>query len=102
MSANDVIGLVVVTDENSPVEIFNVPLVLRDLDLYEEILFDHYLKADDNLDFAKVLNDLKNNPALYQTMQEHSKAISDFYSKENVLEMWKKFYLDAYNEKQDK
>ena len=80
----------------------NVPLVLRDLDLYEEILFDHYLKADDNLDFAKVLNDLKNNPALYQTMQEHSKAISDFYSKENVLEMWKKFYLDAYNEKQDK
>lgn len=80
----------------------NVPLVLRDLDLYEEILFDHYLKADDNLDFAKVLNDLKNNPALYQTMQEHSKAISDFYSKKNVLEMWKKFYLDAYNEKQDK
>ena len=29
MSANDVIGLVVVTDENSPVEIFNVPLVLN-------------------------------------------------------------------------
>jgi 1,2-diacylglycerol-3-alpha-glucose alpha-1,2-galactosyltransferase len=77
----------------------HVPLVLRDLDLYHEILFDHYMRADENLEFARMIDRLHKEPELYHDMQEQSKKISEYYSKENVLEMWEKFYLDAYEEK---
>lgn len=76
-----------------------VPMVIRDLDLYKDILFDHYLKADDNEGFIHCLRMLKEDPETYEKYRKESKAISDFYSKEHVLKMWKDFYISAYIEK---
>lgn len=68
------------------------PLLLRNLDLYEDILFKKYLSADNNDDFVKELDLLKNNSKEYEKAKENSREISKFYSKEHVLEMWKKLY----------
>lgn len=80
----------------------NIPLVLRNLDLYKDILFADYLSANDNDTFAAIIHNLHNEPSLYRMAQENSKKISEYYSKEHVLSMWKKFYIDAYYEKKRK
>ena len=80
----------------------SIPLVLRDLDLYKDILFDHYLRGNDNDTFAKILKNLHDEPSIYRSAQADSQAISDYYSKEHVLDMWRKFYVDAYKEKKYK
>ena len=79
----------------------HVPLVLRNLELYEDILFDRYMKANDNESFKACLEELKTNPETYAKYQNESKLLSEYYSKEHVLSMWKEFYLSAYKEKQE-
>lgn len=78
------------------------PLLLRDLELYEEILFKKYLLGHDNKDFIKKLNELKDNKELYKKYSNYSKEISEFYSKENVLNLWIEFYTKIYNERKEK
>ena len=78
----------------------HIPLVLRDLDLYRDILFGHYLAASDNDGFVEKLEALKADRALYAQYEQESALISNYYSKEHVAKMWKEFYLDAYAQKQ--
>jgi len=73
------------------------PLVLRDLDLYKDILFNKYLKGNNNDEFVKILNNLYNDKKLYKEGMANSKEISNFYSKENVLKLWEEFYLSIIN-----
>lgn len=68
------------------------PLLLRDLDLYKDILFEKYMKGTNNDEFVSKLNDLKNDKKLYDKYSKLSNEISEFYSKEHVLEIWKGFY----------
>ena len=68
------------------------PLLLRDLDLYKDILFEKYLKGNNNDEFVSKLNDLKNDKKVYNKYSKLSNEISEFYSKEHVLEIWKEFY----------
>ena len=74
------------------------PLVLRDLYLYEDILFKKYLRGNDNKEFAELLTKLKNDKKLYENCAKDSKYISEFYSKENVLKIWRDYYTKLYNE----
>ncbi len=68
------------------------PLLLRDLDLYKDILFEKYMKGTSNDEFVSKLNDLKNDKKIYDKYSKLSNEISEFYSKEHVLEIWKEFY----------
>ena len=68
------------------------PLLLRDLDLYKDILFEKYMKGTNNDEFVSKLKDLKNDKKLYDKYSKLSNEISEFYSKEHVLEIWKEFY----------
>ncbi len=70
----------------------DTPLLLRDLELYEDILFKKYLKANDNDTFAKLITKLKDDKKVYKEAVDNSKYISNFYTKEHVYEMWDKFY----------
>ena len=45
---------------------------------------------------------LMNHEKEYTKYSKYSKEISEFYSKEHVLEMWKDFYLKVYNEHKNK
>ena len=75
------------------------PLILRDLELYKDILFEKYQKGQNNDDFSRIINELKDNKELYNKALDDSKYISNYYSKENVSKIWKDFYCDIYNKK---
>ena len=75
----------------------NKPILLRNLELYEDILFNKYVVGKNNDDFSLNLRKLKEDKKFYNDAINNSKYISDYYSKEHVSEIWKKFYLDIYN-----
>lgn len=72
------------------------PLLLRDLELYQDILFKKYLSDNNNDGFADKIYQLKNNSNLYQQYSQYSKEISEYYTKDNVKQMWKEFYQNIY------
>ncbi|MGH4126106.1 MAG: glycosyltransferase family 4 protein [Clostridium sp.] len=75
------------------------PILLRDLELYEDILFDYYLKEHDNEGFIKAIGKLKNDSSYYEEAKEKAIRGHKFYSRENVLAMWKDFYKKVYRTK---
>ena len=70
----------------------DTPLLLRDLELYEDILFKKYLEATNNDDFALMINKLKEDKKLYKEQVNNSKEISKYYSEDNVYKIWEKYY----------
>lgn len=72
------------------------PILLRDLELYKDILFKNYLIGTNNDEFAKAIKTLKDDKKVYEEYSKKSKDISIFYSKENVLKIWRDFYTQIY------
>lgn len=72
----------------------NKPILLRNLELYEDILFDEYLRGDDNEDFCNKLFNLKNDFKIYKDAEEKSLRLSKFYSPKYVLNLWVKYYQE--------
>ena len=64
-----------------------IPLLLRDLDLYEDILFKKYLSGNNNDDFVLCIKKLSSDLKFYQKYSKLSDEISDYYSKENILKI---------------
>lgn len=69
------------------------PLLLRDLELYKDILFEKYLKGCSQKDFIEKLELLYRDKEVYHQYSNYSKEISNFYSKDHIKEMWKEFYM---------
>lgn len=80
----------------------HVPLVLRDLELYQDILFNKYLAARDNEEFIKDISELLTDKKMEKKYREFSKEISEHYSKEVVYQQWEDFYLEVYEKYKDK
>ena len=78
------------------------PLLLRDLDLYHDILFDKYVRGKNNRDFVRELKNLRDDQVFYKSESKHSKEISEFYSKENVLNIWIDFYTSILETSKEK
>ncbi len=74
------------------------PLVLRDLELYEDILFHKYAKGHTNEEFVQRIRAYQENPEQYQQGAQMSQEISEYYSKENVLQIWIDFYTKVHEE----
>lgn len=68
------------------------PILLRSLELYEDILFKKYLCASNNEDFSKIIKKFKDDKKLYKEQVENAKYISNYYSEKNVYKLWKDFY----------
>lgn len=68
------------------------PILLRDLDIYPNILFDFYVKANSVDEFVQRITQLSVDKSFYEDAVHASKKGNDFYSKERVLEMWQEFY----------
>lgn len=75
------------------------PILLRDLDIYEDILFDFYLRGNDNQTFVSIINQLKEDKNYYKNAASLSYKGHEFYSKEHVSTMWGQFY-DSITETQ--
>lgn len=73
-----------------------IPVLLRDLDIYENILFDYYLKGKNVTDFVSIIQSLEKKDSFYDLWCENSWKCHKFYSKEYVLKLWKQFYDRIY------
>jgi len=71
-----------------------IPILLRDIELYKNILFDFYLKGKTNDEFSDVLKKLESDKNYYQESAESSWKGHEFYSKDHVAMMWDEFYSE--------
>ena len=72
------------------------PIFLRDLDLYNEILFgEKYLRANDNKSFVKVIDEISKDKNKYNKEVENAKFIASYYSEKRVYDMWKEYYTQV-------
>lgn len=68
------------------------PILLRDLELYEDILFKKYICGKNNKEFEELIIKFKNNNKFYNEQVKKSKEISKYYSEDNIYKLWKEFY----------
>lgn len=71
------------------------PILLRDLEIYEDILFDFYRRAEDLDGFIKEIEHLAQDDHYYAQAVDDAKRGNEFYSRDHVLEMWQDFYEKA-------
>lgn len=77
----------------------NVPVLLRKLPIYENILFDFYC-AEESVDgFVKALCKLRDDKEYYNTAAANSRKGNQFYKKESVLKMWDDYYMSVLKDK---
>lgn len=74
-----------------------LPVLLRDLPIYEEILRDFYIKAHDVNGFVDCIKRLMSDKEFYSETAYASKRGNEFYSKDNIKKMWEDFYTMVYN-----
>jgi len=72
------------------------PVLLRDLEIYHNILFDYYLKGKDILQFVEVIKEVQNKGEAYINSCEKSLECHQLYCEKYVLNLWKQFY-DSIN-----
>lgn len=70
----------------------NLPLLLRDLPEYRDILTDRYVKADSNEEFIEMIRKIQTDREIYDKMVSDSKKIADRYSEESIYRQWRDFY----------
>lgn len=70
----------------------NTPILLRDLPIYNNILFDFYYRDTTVDGFINQLTKLRYDIDYYQTGVEMSKRGNLYYEKGHVLQMWDDFY----------
>lgn len=75
----------------------DTPVLVRDLDLYKDVLFDKYISGNNNEEFSMQINRLANDKDFYKECQEKSHYLQEFYSKDNVAKIWRDFYLEIHN-----
>ncbi|MGP1413723.1 MAG: glycosyltransferase family 4 protein [Bacillales bacterium] len=80
----------------------NKPVLLRDLELYEEILLNKYIKGNNNKEFSDLLNRLKTDKEFYREGEIISHRISEFYSRENITKLWKNYYRELVEKYKDR
>ena len=73
------------------------PLLLRNLDLYVDILFSKYEKGEGVDDFVAILRKLRDDKDAYAKASKNSADISAFYSREHVQKIWREYYPRVYN-----
>ena len=69
-----------------------LPLLVRELDLYQPILGDHYLSAKDNHGFSAALRGLAADPAAGEHWAAESALIARQYSADVLSRRWIDFY----------
>ena len=77
----------------------HLPILVRDLELYEEILGGNYLSADSPDGFVCRLTDLAEDSTVRIRMTEASRAIETFYSPEHVSKLWIDYYRRIVSER---
>lgn len=75
-----------------------IPILLRDIDIYKNILFDFYLRGNNIEEFKNILERLSQDELYYQKACASSWKGHEFYHRDHVLSMWDEFYNQILNE----
>ena len=73
------------------------PILLRDLELYEPVFFNHYLSAHNVDGFVKIIEQLSTNKEFYQQSLEHPQWLKNYYRKDAILKQWEDYYQEVIN-----
>lgn len=79
-----------------------LPVLVRDLPIYDPILFDHALRGRHKGEFISMIRQLKEDPVFYQQSAHASYEGHLRYSRETVGAMWKQFYEKVFLEQEEK
>lgn len=82
-------------------EVANVhkPILLKDLELYEPILFSRYSKGNNVTEYSDELKKLKDNLTYYLFQSDNSKYISEYYNEASVKGLWKDYYQRVFDKR---
>ncbi len=79
-----------------------LPLLLRDLPEYRNILTGRYRTAETHEEFAGAIRQIQTDRELYEKMAQDAESISREYSEERIYRIWEKFYKDCIRKKRKK
>ena len=74
----------------------NLPILVRDLELYRPILFSKYAKGNNVEEFSNELKRLKDDITYYNEQIGNSKFISEFYNRNALKNTWREYYERVY------
>jgi 1,2-diacylglycerol-3-alpha-glucose alpha-1,2-galactosyltransferase len=72
------------------------PVLVRDISLYNDILFDYCMKGQSTDEFAALIKLIAKDASAYNQWSEKSWECHQLYSEENILRQWENFYHNAY------
>lgn len=73
-----------------------MPILLRALPIYENILFDYYLSGNDNDQFSQTIIRLSRNESFFSAWSSQSKKGSDHYNRDSIGQMWERYYSEMF------
>ncbi len=71
-------------------------ILLRDISIYEDILFDCYMKEKTPAGFARVIREALNDAAVLNHWEEKAWECHNYYTPETILAEWESLYNEAY------
>jgi 1,2-diacylglycerol-3-alpha-glucose alpha-1,2-galactosyltransferase len=71
------------------------PILLRDLELYQPVFFNHYLSAHNVEGFVKMIKQLSENKDVYQQALDHPHWLKNHYRKDAILKQWENYYQEV-------
>jgi len=95
-SRQETFGLVVPEAAGS-----SIPVVLRDLEVFENIFLDKYIKGKNVDDFVKMFKKLKDDSSFYSEYSKKAFELFESYTEDKYRDKMKMLYLNAYNRKFD-
>lgn len=72
----------------------HTPVMVRSLELYDQIIEPYAVEADDMLDMEAKIRQLKDNPDQLQHYADLAAQATDEYSEEHLAHVWEKFYKE--------
>ena len=72
----------------------NKPCLLRNLELYRDVLFDYYEYGETNEEFSDKLRRIYTDKNIREDLILKSKKLINFYSENYVLSLWVKYYQE--------
>jgi 1,2-diacylglycerol-3-alpha-glucose alpha-1,2-galactosyltransferase len=78
------------------------PVLVRDIPLYSNILFDYCMKGRSTDEYAAILKSIAEDAVMYNQWCEQSWECHQLYSEERILQQWTGFYHNAYTSSKEK
>jgi len=76
----------------------NKPILLRDLELYQPVFFNHYLNAHNVEGFVKIIKQLSEDKTMYQQSLANPVWLKNYYRQEAILKLWENYYQEVIDQ----